>query len=158
MNERDIDMLLVDDDLEALERLLAAGELSLRKVDRNRRTLLHRAVSTRSTKIVKYLLRIGSDVRARNKWGMGPLSDAARATQVQAIEPLVVAGADINEQDERGMTPLHHAMIADTPETNAMLALLRRLGADPHIKNSLGDSPMKWAQRIQNRDYLKLIS
>ena len=95
------------------------------------RTLLHTATATNATAIVRFLLARGADVNARNRWGMGVLSDAVRASRTHMLVMLVRAGADPNEQDDKGSTPLFHALGTDSKETGPMIRELIRLGGRP---------------------------
>ena len=64
---------------------------------------------------------------------------------VQAIEALVNAGADLEQADRAGRTPLHAA--AQTHP--AVFPLLLRLGADPNARDANGRTPLDYA--LENR-------
>ena len=61
------------------------------------------------------------------------------------IEALVRAGADLDQADGAGRTPLHAA--AQTYP--AVFPLLLRLGADPNVRDANGKTPMDYA--LENR-------
>lgn len=63
----------------------------------------------------------------------------------QVIEALVRAGADLEQADGAGRTPLHAA--AKTHP--AVFPLLLRLGADPNVRDANGKTPMDYA--LENR-------
>ena len=63
---------------------------------------------------------------------------AAHRGNLRAIELLVKAGLDINQQGDMGYTPLHRA---STPE---VIAFLLAHGASQSIKNEFGECPVGW--------------
>ena len=73
---------------------------------------------------------------------MGELHDAAQANDVAQVRALVAAGANVNETDERGCTPLFYAVNSECVE--AMVALLG-LGADVHRWDGRGEPLMHYA-------------
>ena len=56
---------------------------------------------------------------------------------------LLEEGADANAQQEGGMSPLHEAVHNDNVE---LVDLLLRFGANPHLSNDEGDSPLQLSQ------------
>lgn len=64
---------------------------------------------------------------------------------VQVIEALLRAGADLEQPDRTGRTPLHAA--AQTHP--AVYPLLLRLGADPNVRDANGRTPIDYA--LENR-------
>ena len=69
---------------------------------------------------------------------------------VQVIEALLRAGADLEQPDRTGRTPLHAA--AQTHP--AVFPLLLRLGADPNVRDENGKTPMDYAQENRSLDGL----
>jgi hypothetical protein len=119
-------------------------------------TALHLAAAGYRVEIVKVLLAAGNDPNAsinhRNSsplhyaadgYIIGPAWDPKR--QVQTIECLLSAGADVNAQDKNGATPLHRAV-----RTRCALAVhfLLKAGSDPRIKNKPGSTAFHLA--VQN--------
>ena len=60
---------------------------------------------------------------------------------VPVVEVLVNAGADLEQTDGNGRTPLHAAALS----TPAAFPLLLRLGADPNARDADGRTPMDYA-------------
>src|SRR5262249_5847037 len=100
-------------------------------------TVLHVAAAAYREDMVRQLIALGADVRARNRRGAEPLHAAAVGgpgtrtwnprAQVATIACLIEAGADPNAADISGVTPLHKAV--RTRCSAAVKALLDR-GAD----------------------------
>jgi len=119
-------------------------------------TALHLAAAGYRVEIVQTLLDAGADPNAgRNHRQSGPLHYAADgcagargwnpARQVQTIECLLVAGAEIEAADKNGATPLHRAV--RTRSAAAVKTLLDR-GGDPNRLNKPGSTPFHLA--VQN--------
>jgi ankyrin repeat protein len=64
---------------------------------------------------------------------------AARRGNLRAVELLIKAGLDINQQGDLGCTPLHYAR---TPE---IVAVLLASGASTSIENEFGQAPIGWS-------------
>ena len=119
-------------------------------------TALHLAAAGYRVELVRLLLAAGADPNStRSHRQSGPLHYAAdgyingpdwNATrQVQTIECLLDAGADINAQDKNGASPLHRAV--RTRCAAAVKCLLER-GGDARLKNKPGSTPFHLA--VQN--------
>jgi hypothetical protein len=112
-------------------------------------TALHIAAGTYQTDIVKELIALGGDVRARNRLGAEPLHAASVGVpgsrewnpeaQEATIAILIEAGADPNAVDKSGVAPLHRAV--RTRCAAAVRALLAG-GADVQRRNNNGSTPM----------------
>jgi ankyrin repeat protein len=79
------------------------------------RTALHWAALGGCAKIVRFLIKKGVDVNARDWEEKTPVHFAAAEGHVAAIRLLFENGADINAQDEFGYTPLHLMMMNGKP-------------------------------------------
>jgi ankyrin repeat protein len=76
-------------------------------------------------------------IEARNELGKTPLFYAVRYERRDAAELLLEHGADINAQDNTGMTPLHTATLGRRETAEWLLAR----GADATIRDHFGDTP-----------------
>jgi ankyrin repeat protein len=84
---------------------------------------------------VNLLLARKADV-GPNKFGATPLHYLARmGTDVKCLYNLVAAGADVNEKDFSGETPLHNLLWRYEPPMPLLKGLLA-LGADVNIQDS----------------------
>ncbi|NGX38334.1 MAG: hypothetical protein K1000chlam2_01507 [Chlamydiae bacterium] len=89
--------------------------------------------------IAKLLLN-ESAVRSENSSTFTVLHYAVQSGCVELVKHLVDLGANINHQTKDGSTPLHGA--TDMENWFIFEALVKR-GADLHIKNQMGETPVK---------------
>jgi hypothetical protein len=133
--------------LEAIGRYVYAGH-----------TALHVAAGAYQDEVVRTLIGLGADVRARNRRGAEPLHEAAVGdpgsaywnldAQVAVVVRLIAAGADPNAIDKDGATPLHRAV---RTRCAAAVAALLEGGADPHRKNKSGSTALRLAAVTSGR-------
>jgi hypothetical protein len=119
-------------------------------------TALHLAAAGYRVEIVQLLLASGSDPNASmNHRHSGPLHYAADGyitgptwdpeRQVQTIECLLEAGADVNAQDKNGAAALHRAV---RTRCAAAVRFLLKAGGDPTLRNKPGSTAFHLA--VQN--------
>jgi ankyrin repeat protein len=94
------------------------------------------------------------DVNQRDWAGDTPLHMVTRLGWNSAISILINEGAQVNLAGERGLTALHYAAYKNDMEGAA--ALLAK-GADPHIKDEDGRSPIDWAISARNEAMISLL-
>ena len=121
-------------------------------------TALHMAAAAYRPGIVRKLVDMGADVRAKNRHNAEPLHYAADgmpgsrgwnpAAQAMTIACLIEAGADPNARDKRGVAPLHRAV--RTRCAAAVRALLDG-GANPGLKNKHGSAAILLATQNTGR-------
>jgi cytohesin len=85
---------------------------------------------------------------------MESLDGAAGAGDVARIRALVEAGADVNESDESGVTPLFVAAYSGHAEA---VAALLEMGADVHRWDSRGEPLMHWAAEEGTPEVIRLL-
>ena len=81
----------------------------------------------------------GLPIDAVDAKGKGLLSMASFNNAVKCMQVLVDAGADVNQCNENGYTPLHYAAGLFHPEA---VRILLAAGADPTVRNKNGDMPL----------------
>jgi quinoprotein dehydrogenase-associated probable ABC transporter substrate-binding protein len=117
-----------------LERWLADG------ADVNQE--LMNAIVAKDADRVRFLIKKGADVNARDSGGFSPLDTAARNRATSLVELLIDAGADPNTADADGFFPLLHAINRNHVPTVEMLA---KKGADLNKRNKQDITPLSWA-------------
>ena len=77
--------------------------------NRHARSLLHMAVSSEQSKVVKVLLKYKADPNLQDKMGMTSLHVACRKSSSDILLKLIAEGGDPNICDNEGLLPLHWA-------------------------------------------------
>ena len=108
-------------------------------------TALHVAAAAYRQVIVRTLIAMNADVRARNRRGAEPLHYAADGipgshtwnprAQAATITALIDAGADPNAVDQGGVTPLHRAVDREVGRQSSTVP-----GGCPLSKGRLGNA------------------
>ena len=141
-----------DRGLEIARALIAAGA-NVNNVDASGQTALMLAVRADSTQAVELLLKSGaqSSVNAKDKQRQTALAYAADqySDAEQMVLALLKAGANADEPDVDGVTPLMRAARRDSSATvEALLAA----GASVHAKDKQGRTPLFYvAERYDNK-------
>ena len=108
--------------LEAAEYLVRAGANinSASKNDLNAMPL-QSAAAGRHAAIVKMLLKNGSQPNVRERGGFTPLHAAAEHGDVEIIQSLILAGADLQARSADGKLPVDLALAAGHPQAVELL-------------------------------------
>ena len=130
-NRKDIQVLLIQhgakenfidavyaNDLKSVASMLAEDKSLASDQDTNRISPVDIAVAAGYTNILKLLLKSGADISGL---GRSPVHVAAFYNQVYALGLLIRAGANVNQVDRRGLTPLQWAAIRGSAEAAALL-------------------------------------
>lgn len=101
---------------------------------------------------IEYLLKLGASPNVTNFEGATPLAlvvELPGGDHIRIIRLLCEAGADINQRDSVGNTPLVIAVWYGRP---SVVAALLDNHADPNIANSSGMVPRDYVQNINDNE------
>ena len=130
--------------LHAIARFLVAEhsvDVNSRSFDNNC-TPLSLASVEGHVEVVRVLLEVGADARARDKDVRSPLHEASYSGHVEVARVLLEGGADASAKDLSGESPLHQALSQGHVE---VVRVLLERGANARAKNKDGLSPLHWA-------------
>ena len=140
-------------DLDSLKKFLDDDPSLVNEKDEYGFTALHEAVGEHSVETIHLLLAAGADVNIKNDDEITPLHLVAYD---YIAEALLDAGADIESGANSVGTPLHtHAA---EPESNEVIEILLKRGANKLAQNSNGETPVDIAQSRQEFDKVRLFS
>ena len=173
---------MINKNLAVIEALLAA-DADPNAWNKRGETPLHMAVrSNRNPAIIEVLLDAGADPSAKDAGGNSPWDYARGRDELKGreaywrlhdgrfylhwtagsnenpvvIESLLTAGADPNERDEFGSTPLHRA--ARFNGNPVVIWVLLAAGADPNARTKYGSTPLhRAAQYTQNSAVIQAL-
>jgi ankyrin repeat protein len=83
-----------------------------------------------------------------------PLADTIKAGDRQDALALIRAGADVNQTQNDGTTPLHWAVYQVDPE---LVSTLLRNEAGANVSNDFGATPLSQAARVANADMVAML-
>jgi ankyrin repeat protein len=121
--------------VEAVKVLLGSGANVNAKENFLGQTALMWAVAQRHSAVARTLIERGADFRARSNGGFTALLFAARAGDLESVNVLVGAGANVNETTPDGTSVLNVAIANAHYE---LAAFLLDRGADPEIQGPSG--------------------
>ena len=102
-----------------------------------------RMIKKISRKVLDYV-----EVHEVDSYGNTKLHDAVRAGNISLVYELIEKGADVNAQNQWGNTALHMAAEYGLYRVSKTLSsVLLSAGADPHIKNVEGVTPLELGLR-----------
>ena len=154
-------------DVEML-RLLLDRRPGAKQTDKSGYTALMNATVFQDSTRIHMLLEAGSDPNALNTFAgmvkngpialthMSALMFAAPFSDQDTIASLLRAGARVNENDIRGMTPLMLSLATDHAQPNTVRQLIAA-GADVQAKDKYGDSVLDWARKFGNPDVVSML-
>lgn len=147
MNKKlnDLKAAIIIEDLTRITNILDENPEFLKKIDASGSTLLHWLASDQDNEelenpeeIVEFLLaNYDIDVNQTTTDGITALHEAVTCEKIEVVKLLLKNGSQI-KANVNDWTPLH---LAANRNNTAITKLLLEHGADPHAKNSDGDTP-----------------
>jgi ankyrin repeat protein len=118
---------------------------------------LYTAIASHKTALVTQMLATSPHlVKERYKpWSETALHLACRNGCAEIVTLLLEAGSDVNDQDKRGLTPLHQATMGGHMRT---AKLLLKHGAQSEIKDGAGKTALKYAKENLNEPLVNLLN
>ena len=118
--------------------------------------LLNIAARKGNWEILKLLVESGAqlDIQADDR-GTSPLLDSVMSKNIDMVNALIKAGADLNIKSKDGQTAL---VVAVGAWDEKVVEALLRAGADPDIPDSMGVSARKYANLFHKTDITTLFS
>ena len=123
--------------LEIIQALVERGGADVNAMSGCGEWPLKLAAEANDVQRMAWLLQHGADVE-RTSTGETALHAAVREDSREAVNLLLAAGANPNQQDVDGWTPLFGSLSREVIHT------LRKAGADPGITDQAGMRPEKW--------------
>jgi len=149
--------LVIDGALEQLQPRLeqTPGMVSFR--DHYGFTLLHWAALCSGPEMIRAVIDAGADVNARSKGGGTVLMWAVSSFQsARVCDILIQAGAELEVEDQAGMTVLHHALGAPSPDT-ATIEIFLRAGANANHIDNFGLSVLHYATVSASTRHMEML-
>ncbi|EGD72936.1 hypothetical protein PTSG_04668 [Salpingoeca rosetta] len=145
--------------LHFLRALTAVYPEGVHDTDTNGLTTLILAIQGVNKLAALFLLYRGVDPNAADKSGAGPLAWAAFLGDADFLFLLAGSGADVNNTDSKGMTPLHRA--AQRGQHKFVACLLdwpfNKYGVKRHVLNADNLSPLDIAKEMHHEDVVRKI-
>ena len=147
-----------NNNLDVIDTLIEAGAEDTS--NKEGKTALMLAAEYNTPNVVRALIKAGADLNAKSQNGETALGIAKRrrnfevvnaffnfyevceSGSVEDITRAIQAGANVNQPDEFGMTPLIYASISNTPQA---VQTLLKAGAQVNQTNALGMTPLMLA-------------
>lgn len=128
------------DDVLSLARIGVDPQWARDWSDCNKRGLLHHAIHSQAPTALEWMIdQWGLDTNTIDNQGETPLMRASWLGDIQSVEVLLNAGADIDAMAHTGGTALHYAYAGGKPAAVAALG-----GADNAALDRHGRRPLDW--------------
>ena len=110
--------------------------------------ILHLVICKGQTEIASMLIEAGEGgIDRTDGFALTPLHYAVIKENVEIVEALIGAKANLDPRDEKGRTPLIYAVCMGNAETTKLLV---DAGASTQIKSNDGETPSDALQTLQN--------
>ena len=137
--------MIENEEQEAIETLLEDPRLDVDGRDENNNMLLYTAVRYRNTAVIRQLMALNADPGRMPLPRSMPLHTAAYKGYTDIVAILLQHGANVNQEDNGGATPLHGAAEMEGDIGTAMVTMLLRNGAYVNQRDNRGHTPLYYA-------------
>ncbi len=117
-------------------------------------TPLSLAIERKLDDEVVFYAKNGADIFAEDREGNTPLTQALDSSTINMLKTLITS-ENVLSKDSAGNTPLHYAIMRDSPA--AYIQYLVETGADVNARNKNGDSVLYLTVQKNNRDAGSLL-
>ena len=119
-------------------------------------TPLHIAVTEGNKEMVEKLFNVTDiNLDMETAWRETPLAKASALGFTEIMEELVDAGADVNNQDVLGCTPLHNACYFG--HLDSVELLVKQGGTDVALETNRGETPLNYAASWGYTDIMEIL-
>ena len=122
-----------------LDELTKLSTHTINELDANGLAPIHYAILGNQSAAVEKLIELGTKISITNKEGDSLLHFAAISGSSQILNKLIGLGIDLNHKNPSGATALHYA---SAKENLATIEVLVKAGANPHLLDNQGMSPL----------------
>jgi uncharacterized protein len=112
------------------------------------------AVESGSVEMMRALVALGANAKAKNADGVGAMLLAAGSRKLDAVKLAFELGADVNESRSRGGTAIHTAIRFGS---NEIIEFLAAHGADLFIKDAFGRTALEEAEFEAPKPTIELV-
>lgn len=145
-------------DLKKLAELLLNHTDNFNTLDAAGNSVLHIYFEkkVKNSQIIKLFIYKGVSLNAQNALGQAPLHLAVKNSDFESSRILLEFSADIKVTDNKGNNVVHTLMLTGTENTELLEFLILK-GADVHLKNNLGYTPLYLACLKNFSHYCKVL-
>ncbi|CAB3388779.1 Hypothetical predicted protein [Cloeon dipterum] len=141
--------------LELMKYLVSTGKFNLERRNSNGKTPWIKAAAKTSIEVKKYLVELGANIHATDKYNLGAMTLAARRSDVANCKYLLEIGVSHKVLSYDRETPLHHACYCNNLDTARFL--LENGLVDVNAKTKRGLTALDIAWRKHNTDLKTLL-
>lgn len=140
---------------ESCALLLIQAGADVNWVNAFNQSVLTLALLFASDKTIEELLAAGADVNIGiDRYGNSPLQIAVNMNRHEMVQRLIQSGAFLDACDNEGCSCVFSAVIAGNEK---MLTLLLEAGANPHLPNQEGITPLSYARTSEQTGIIQII-
>ena len=145
--------IIAEKSLEAIQNLRLDQNM-LQSRNEHGESLLHIVTLRNDVAIVRHMLDLSLDINLTDNDGWTALQTAAENDCDKVIPVLLVAGADVDERDKYGKTPL---MVAVNRKAVSSAEALVAGGANPTLADNSGTTSIELAKKLRLHTLLPLL-